>query len=218
MGRKTGAIKTFSSLWQNHEKLYFSIFYNALTQLKISDEQRNDEDAISEELCPILRRICFEHIMDVRTPEWERPIQPVKKEELKGGKTRKRPDFSCTLLNSMALSKEMYEIPLHIECKRLGKKVGSWNLIKNYVNNGIERFDITSHEYGKLAPSGMMIGYIINMEPLVIIDEVNKCLPVLFTRLDKTFSNKVSYYNQKLLRKNVKPKRFKLIHLWADLR
>ena len=42
MARKTGAIKTFTSLWQDHVKLYYSIFHNALDQLTISEKQRKE--------------------------------------------------------------------------------------------------------------------------------------------------------------------------------
>ena len=153
MARRSGTVETFIALWQRHENLYYSIFYEALILLVINEEQRKDEDAISEVLCPILNTVCFEHERDITPPVWESPIQPVINEELKGGKIRKRPDFTCTCINSFANSSEMYAIPFHVECKRLGTTIGSWNLIKNYVKNGIKRFDSSEHEYGKRAPS-----------------------------------------------------------------
>ncbi len=176
MARKNGKIKSFMLLWMRHEKLYYSIFFEALQQLNINDVQRNDEDAISEALCPILKKLCFNHERDVRTPDWEKPIQPAKIEELKGGKIRKRPDFTCNFLNSLADSSDTYEIPFHVECKRLGKKIASWDLNKNYVTNGIKRFDNSDHEYGKRAPSGMMLGYVVNMERNAILKTVNNHL------------------------------------------
>ena len=99
MARKAGTVKPFLALWQCHENLYYSIFYKALKRLNINDVQRKDEDAISEALCPVLTEVCFEHIEDVSTPKWEGSIQPVTKDELKGGKSRKRPDFTCSLTN-----------------------------------------------------------------------------------------------------------------------
>ena len=218
MARKTGAVKSFIVLWERHEKLYYSIFYEALKRLEINDVQRKDEDAISEALCPVLNDVCFEHSQDVRVPDWEKPIQPALKEELKGGKTRKRPDFSCNFVNSLANSSDMYTIPFHVECKRLGETVGSWNLNKNYVINGITRFDCKTHEYGKRAPSGMMIGYIVNMEPALILDNVNKYLPEKLQKLHFVFMKKVVSYEQKLNRKKMKPEKFNLFHLWVDLR
>jgi len=216
MARKSGSIKTFPALWQNHENLYFSIFSRALNQLKVSDKLRKDEDAISEALCPILARICFKK--RVKKPDWEKPIPPVANNDLKGGKTQKIPDFSCSLLNSFANNVETCEISFHVECKRLGKTVGSWNLNKNYVANGVKRFDIKSHEYGKSAPSGLMIGYIVNMEPNTILNKVNAYLGGQFPKLNFGFSKKTASCIQNLIRKEVKPEQFKLIHLWADYR
>ncbi len=218
MARKIGAIKTFASLWQDHENLYYSIFHSALEQLILSNKQKKHEDAISEALCPVLNKICFEHDLDVKIPAWEQPIPPAEPEDFKGGNFGKRPDFTCSLTNSMATIAKMYTIPFHVECKRLGKTPGSPNLNKNYVINGIKRFDIKSHEYGKLAPSGMMVGYIVNMEPDLIIAKVNKYLPKDFPELNIDFSEKVVSCEQKLSRKNVKPKKFKLFHIWTDLR
>lgn len=218
MARKIGTIKTFLSLWMAHEKLYYSIFYDALEQLTITDTQRHDEDAISEALCPILKKICFESVLDVRTPDWEKPNQPSITEELKGGKIRKRPDFTCNFLNSFADCPEMYEIPFHVECKRLGKTVGSWNLNRNYVTNGIKRFDCHDHEYGKRAPSGMMLGYMVNMQQTAILDVVNKQLYSQLPELNFSFTQKVVSCEQKFIRKKVGPERFKLVHLWSDLK
>jgi len=218
MARKMGAVKTFIDLWQNHENIYYSIFYEALTRLEINEKQRKDEDAISEALCPILREVCFEHKEDIKLPAWENPIQPVKGSELKGGKSRNRPDFSCNLVNSLADCSEVYEIPFHIECKRLGKTKGSWNLNRNYVTSGIGRFESESHEYGKRAPSGMMIGYIVSMEPDSILEKVNEHLPALLPQLCFSFTRKNSLCEQALERKNIDPKAFKLLHLWSDLR
>jgi len=219
MARRVGAVKTFIALWQCHEKLYYSIFYEALKRLEIDDDRRKNEDAISEALCPVLYDVCFEHSQDVIIPDWEKPIQPVLKEELKGGKVRKRPDFSCNLINSSPdCTRETYLIPFHVECKRLGDTAGSWNLNKNYVTNGIKRFDCKSHEYSKRAPSGMMVGYIVSMEPTLILEKVNNYLPDKLQKLGFAFKKKVVTCEQKLMRKEVKPEEFKLIHLWTELR
>lgn len=218
MARKIGTIKSFLLLWMEHEKLYCSIFDEALQQLEINEEQRKNEDAISEALCPVLREVCFKHERDVRTPVWEAPNQPANTDELKGGKIRMRPDFRCNFLNSFPVSPETYEIPFQVECKRIGKTVGSWNLNKNYVSNGINRFDCKTHEYGKRAPSGMMIGYIVNMEQTAVLEAVNKHMPDERLELKFEFTQKVVPCEQNLNRKHVKPSEFKIIHLWADLR
>jgi len=220
------SLSSFAVLWQRHERLYIEVFSSALQVLTTKEITLDDEDAISEILCIILNQVCFElgqsRNIEVRTPVWEGPIQPVVADELKGGKIRKRPDFNCKCSNRFALFAEEHEIPLHVECKRLGdSSSSSWNLSKNYVDNGTQRFDSITHEYGKRAPSGLMIGYIVGMTPETILTKVNgyqkKSLPSnpamefdfgdgnLFTSL------------QPLTRKHVLPERFKLIHLWVDL-
>ena len=99
----------------------------------------------------------------------------------------------------------------------------SWVLNRNYVTKGIKRFDCSSHEYGKRASSGIMIGYIINMEPKEILKEVNQYkkkylsyiadITMAFNRKSIIFSDK-----QNFQRKNVTPNEFNLTHIWVDIR
>ena len=217
MARRSTPIGSFKQLWQRHEDLYFNIFVDALNLLQITEKQRKDEDAISEGLCPVLQQVCFDHPQKPQTPDWEKPIKPVSEDELKGGKVRKRPDFICTIVNTFAQSPEMHEISLHIECKRLGKTRKSWNLNKNYVENGILRFDCLSHEYGKRAPSGIMIGYIVDSPPQDILKKVNTYTKELKIKLSFKFVSKVEICESSLLREYVNPENFKLIHIWAEL-
>lgn len=225
MARRT--LRTSSELWEQHETLYVYIFSIALTRLAQKNCLSDDEDKISEQLCPILNDVCFEESKkqdcEIHTPDWEKPIQPIQNNELKGGKKRKRPDFTCKCYNPFATCSEDYEISLHIECKLLGNPTSkSWILNKKYVTNDIKRFDSKNHEYGKRASSGMMIGYIISMEPEKIADEVNKNIEKHIPDhrvLSFRFVNPpVFKENQQLNRKNVKPTSFRLIHLWVDLR
>lgn len=141
----------FTILWKRHESLYLMIFSTALNELADARRLSGDEDAVSEKLCPILRSVCFNvarsQNREIRTPSWEPPIPPVTEDELKGGKIRKRPDFTCSCYNSFAGSAEEHEIPFHVECKLLGSLTSpSWILNRNYVNYGIKRFDSTEHE------------------------------------------------------------------------
>jgi len=91
-------------------------------------------------------------------------------------------------------------------------------IIRNYVCNGITRFDSSDHEYGKRAPSGMMIGYIVNMEQSAVLEAVNKHIPDEQLELNFEFTQKVVSCEQNSNRKHVKPSVFKIIHLWTDLR
>jgi len=219
-------VPSFSSLWQKHETLYMGIFTMALQRLSGEQCDMTNEDTISEHLCIVLNAICFEESRnnncEIRTPDWEKSVQPVNDSELKGGKAGK-PDFTCKCTNPFAASADEHEISFHIECKRLGLPTSArWILNKNYVTNGIKRFDSRLHEYGKRAFSGMMIGYIISMSPEKILDEVNiyqkkHCSYNPAIEFDYVKGN-VQQYRQILNRKNLKPKLFKLVHLWVDLR
>jgi len=220
-------LSPFTTLWNRHILLYSEVFSTALQELSELASISGDEDAISEILCPILNRVCFNfgrsRNQELQTPYWEAPIQPVTGDELKGGKIKKRPDFSCKCINPWAASPEKYEISLHVECKRLGYPTSAtWILNENYVKNGIKRFDSKIHKYGKRADSGIMIGYIISMMPQEIISEVNdyqKKHEPEYPEI-KFFFNTTTLFNtiQDIKRKNVMPARFKLIHLWVDLR
>jgi hypothetical protein len=220
------AIPSFSVLWEKHETIYISIFILALQRLWTDRCDTGDEDMISERLCPILNTVCFEESQkdngEIRTPDWEKPIQPVTDSELNGGKIRKRPDFTCKITNPFACNPYEHEIPLHVECKRLGAPTSSsWILNKNYVVNGIKRFDSGEHGYGKRASSGMIVGYITSMSPKIILNEVNthqKEHCSNYPAIEFEFvKNKVQQYQQKFDRKNLKPELFKLVHLWIDL-
>lgn len=220
-------IPSSSELWQKHVHLYITVFSVALENLASISCDTSDEDKISEELCPILNQVCFQKNKvsdcEVRTPDWEKPIQPITDMELKGGKKSKIPDFTCKLTNTLAASPEEHEVSLHVECKRLGNRTSpSWKLNKNYVTNGIMRFDSKTHKYGMRADSGMMIGYIISMSPQNILNEVNTHFkqncpndPEITFKFNE---KKVQRCQHKLNRNNVKPGKFELTHLWVELK
>ena len=225
MGRRQ--LSPFETLWKRHILLYSEVFSEALQELSESASISGDEDDISEILCLILNQVCFNfgksRNQELQTPYWETPIQPVTGNELKGGKIKKRPDFTCKLINPWAASPEKHEISLHVECKLLGYPTSAtWILNKNYVKNGIKRFDSKIHEYGKRADSGMMIGYIISMTPQEIESEVNdyqKKHEPEYPEINFFFDTTTLFNTiQNIKRKNIMPARFKLIHLWVDLR
>ena len=217
----------FETLWRRHVLLYSEVFSEALQELSKLASLSGDEDAISEKLCQILNQVCFKfgksRNQELQTPNWEIPIQPVTGDELKGGKIKKRPDFTCKCVNIWADSPEKYEISLHVECKLLGFPTSaSWILNENYVKNGIKRFDSKIHRYGKRSDSGMMIGYIVSMSPKEIEFEVNdyqKKHEPEYPEIKFAFDTAILFKTiQDIKRKNVMPAQFELIHLWVDLR
>jgi hypothetical protein len=212
--------------WKRHVALYTEVFSSALKELAGRKAVTGDEDTISESLCPIFTQVCFRMSRDgkgeVREPVWEQPRQPVTDEELTGGKKRYRPDFTCSFYNDKASRPEDLTIPFHIECKRLGHPTSpSWNLNRNYVTDGMARFDSSEHQYGKRAPAGMMIGYIISMCPGDIENEVNDHRDVRLKHFPRlSFAWNTGYVHrteQAITRQHVAPAKFSLTHIWADL-
>lgn len=221
------SLPEFAFLWQQHESIYLTIFIQALHMLSDKQTITGDENAISKTLCPFLTFCCRVESRlsnrDISTPIWEAPIAPASEDELSSENEPKRPDFTCKLCNPYASTAEEYEISFHVECKLLGNPTSpTWILNKNYVSNGIMRFDSPDHEYGKRSSSGLMIGYMIDMPPEQILNEVNnhqagKCPHNEAITFDFTQESVHRSY-QYLQRVNLKPNDFKLTHLWVDLR
>ncbi|MGB6068898.1 MAG: hypothetical protein WBG50_29150 [Desulfomonilaceae bacterium] len=67
----------------------------ALRRLSENGCDSTNEDDISEQLCLLLREICFEEFREndreIPIPDWDGPISPATKNELKGGKKRNVP-------------------------------------------------------------------------------------------------------------------------------
>lgn len=224
MARKVrDSIPCKQKLWEKHEKLYKSIFIASLKSLAKKGCSKGMENSISEQMCPIIQKECFKrhqmHHMEIAKPIWEGPISPVTDEDLLQRDFNKRPDFTCNVNNAFPESYEDLYIPFHIECKLLGEPNSpGWNFNKNYVINGINRFDSHKHSYGKRANSGMMIGYIFDMEPQKIFEEVSCHSDHELNSSVLVFHERVSESEQFLDRKHIVPKNFKLIHAWVDLR
>ncbi len=194
MARK---FKRSKNLWQRHEDIYQNLFMDALSELKINNAVSMSEDEISEKLSIVLQKLCYGTGYEIKQPVWEKQIQPLSESEEKGGKTNKRPDFTCDLLDPTAKF-ENSQIPLHVECKLLGKKNNNWVLCKKYVANGMCRFDSSEHEYGKRASSGIMIGYIINSTSKEIQQKINSHIRTPFSQLSISLSQQIGSTTQSI--------------------
>jgi len=216
MARRNKDLPGRVRIWSRFVALYIEIFCQALELLQITDEMKKNESRISEELCPKLQGICFNNKDKPETPRWEQPKMPITQDEVAKANNAKRPDFTCSFVDTSAETPEMHEVSLHIECKRLGIKTSSWNLNKNYIDNGINRFDSLTHEYGKRANDGIMIGYIVSSTKLTIQQEINRSLPGNIEQLKFKGKSKIEKVITHFTRKNVKPLDFTLHHIWAD--
>jgi hypothetical protein len=224
---ETSKIKDFSDAtldWNRFVDSYVNVFVRALNKLQGSKYPLPaDEVSLSKMLVELLKQSCVEILEETGIrwgiPQWERPIPPKNLTEPQRGMTEKRPDFTCVYPNRRPGFLDNYEVHLHIECKLLGKHERHQ---KQYVVEGIKRFDTESHKYGENAPAGLMIGYIFSKSPEDIQEKVNKHITEQLTyhpRLQFTFNSKpVHKYTGKFVREAVQPSEFSIVHIWVDLR
>ncbi|MDR3199587.1 MAG: hypothetical protein LBU34_17095 [Planctomycetaceae bacterium] len=214
--------------WDIFVNRYIELFLHALVKLREeSDLDESNENSISERLLIRLRESCCEFMnkRDIRlyVPVWECPIQPTSLQDSRGGQLGKRPDFTCVFPNPRPGSHENYERYLHIECKVIGRGSAIESRDKrNYVSEGILRFDNTEHKYGKNAQTGIMIGYIVGETLEHIQESINGFIQTYINyhrplQFDFNEINICQSHNQ-FERQHVLPVNFLLVHIWIDLR
>jgi hypothetical protein len=210
-------------LWKKHVELYTDIFRQALIALSMLPKHGKKEPSISRQLNDLVRMECFKRGKEISYPICEVPIiQEIEDGDIDELKKSGRPDFTCRLKNQAAASYRKSELDFHIECKCLGHpKRNNWVFNKNYVNHGILRFDQEDKIYGKNVSHGMMIGYILSMNPDEICTEVCEELkrvrpnfpPVSISVTTRPLSEAV----QTLCREVIKPEEFTIFHLWVKI-
>lgn len=132
----------------------------------------------------------------------------------------KRPDFQWQLYNDSApINSNLYSTVFTIECKRLGDKVKNRNLFSAYTKQGILRFIDRKWSYGDGVKSGAMIGYIQSSNEKLILFQVNKInLKNSLNEIKPDQKQKgISILKQEIKREYIKPKDFKLNHIWVKL-
>ena len=216
MARKEATLPNSTETWLKFVELRIDIFCKALDLLNVTEDITNHEDKISKALNPKLITICRTLKLEIGIPVWDAKNRPSTDDDLKATFTNKRPDFTCNYYDTSAECNELYEINLHVECKRIGNNDPSWNLNMNYIKDGINRFDYLSHEYGKGSNDGIMIGYIISSTKLDIQEIINQNLPKNIEKLNFKTKNKVENITTKFVRENVEPFDFNMHHIWAD--
>ena len=206
MARKEKSLP-YNKSWTTFTNNCIQVFFVTLDLLIVTAEMKKNENKISKVLYKEMKDVCFKNKVVKHRPFWDAKIDD----------TEKRPDFTYGFNNSLAKSAALSEIDLHIECKCIGNnRSHSWSFNNNYINNGIKRFDSLTHEYGKNAFDGIMIGYIISSNKSDIQNEINGKLPQNIEKLDFKNGNKVEKISTKFMRENVKPSDFTMHHIWAD--
>jgi len=207
--------------WENWEKSVLEIFSTALLVLISRKPLPDKEDDLNRLLAQIVRKCrlewCKANDMEFPGhPFYQVQGQPDPGDSVKKPKENKIADFTWGFTDFLNNEDKNY----HVECKRLCEN--KYHYCKEYVENGIRRFVEKEWSYGYECESGLMIGYIQDMEFEDIFHWVNRyaqkhSLPSL--KLKGRWQKKyISRLENCLNRREVPISPFKLVHLWADLR
>lgn len=208
-------------LWRNHELRVQAVLQDAL--LLLDRDPGDDEPALNRKLymCVLqanrARQVRGQEAFDY-PPEYEARNAPTPDTEGKPAEN-KIPDFAWRYLDPDVEDSRRSSRDYHVECKRLGATTPSgWDLNRNYVANGVNRFRDDEFRYGKDVATGAMVGYIESMTPDDVLDEVNAAARDLgFPEVDhvSTHSDRLLEHECLLTRRfPVSP--FRISHLWVE--
>jgi hypothetical protein len=207
--------------WENWEKSVLEIFSMALLQLISRKPLPDKEDDLNRRLSIIVRECkrewCIENNRELQGhPIYHAYGQPTPGHEIKQPEENKIPEFTWGFTDYLDKVERNY----HVECKRLCQD--KYHYCKEYVTNGIKRFVEMEWGYGYGCESGLMIGYIQEMEFEDILYWVNhyarKHSIAPLTLEGQWQRGDISCLENILERPRVPVSPFKLMHLWADLR
>lgn len=214
-------------MWYKHERRVLEIVCQALAELRQVQLLTEDEPALNRELHFCLRRVNARLHRQGRglasPPIWEGQNQPLVDDQTRAARENKRPDFQWGFVNLQETDDDRASMLYTIECKRLGKAASRWILNVNYVENGVVRFVVEEHGYGKAARSGAMVGYVQSMPFAQILAEVNvaaneRLLPPIALDDDTWSEGGVTRLGHRLTRPASLLSPFDLRHIWVDLR
>jgi hypothetical protein len=147
--------------------------------------------------------------------------QPDPDDETRTAREHKRPDFQWVFIDRYEMDVRRSSKQFVVECKRLGKPArANWVFNINYVGQGICRFRDPQWSYAQRFPSGVMVGYLRQMESGQVLKEVNDesrkmLLPELMLIGAWNF-DKVNHLEHSFERSfDVSP--FQIRHLWIQL-
>jgi hypothetical protein len=207
--------------WESWEKSVLEIFSMALLELISEKTLPEKEDGLNRMLSVIVRKCKREWCIANNRELQGHPIyhacgQPSSKHRIKQPKENKIPEFTWGFTDYL----EEVERDYIVECKRLCQD--KYHYCKEYVTSGIKRFVEKEWSYGYGCKSGLMIGYIQEMEFEDILYWVNyyarKHSFAPLTLEGQWQTEDISRLENILDRPRVPVSPFKLVHLWADLR
>lgn len=211
-------------LWLTRRAHYIAVIERSLVLLQLRSEL-----PISER--KLVRELHFTSVTARRELDpkglYERPVFETQNlpdseyEELEPFED-KRPDIQWFHDDEDAADDRHRERSFAIECKRLGNRTASgWDLNKQYVTGGVQRFRSPDWRYGNMMGEGMMIGFVQDMELPAVLSVVNAHLmneSVDSLQIEATFvKNGVSRLRHEFER-SFPQSPFRLLHRWLDIR
>lgn len=219
------ALESADTRWQRFVSVRLAFFAQALLMLTDEPNLPLDENVISNCLDLKLRDILFvynkKHGTEERLPKRELPLPATDRKEAESDQL-KRPDFSCSFVNPHAITSAESEVSFHVECKIIGASSSSgWNYNDHYVVDGMARYDLGTHKYGRYVEDGLMIGFLYGKKAIDVEVDVNATIKAklhYYPALKVMNSKKGSYEGrQEIVRRSVLPSKFTLHHKWIEL-
>lgn len=215
--------------WEKYEQAVQGVFSEALKRLAAMPKLAKAEIPLNLEVLRIARRVHQEQFLAGRylfdfTIHHDRTNPPEPDDSALSARLRKRPDFVCAIKDMQAADYRRSQVSYGIECKRLGKMEDGLVFNDLYSEKGISRFMTVEHQYAKGCASASMIGYLQDMDPDTVFDEVvkfsrNRSIPSLVKAAMGWANKTVTLLSQPSLDRTFAPNDpIRLHHYWVDLR
>jgi len=219
----SGPQLTSRNLWAAREAKFFAILIRALVLLRECSSLPEAEVDLNRKLYFCLLRATRElYPEEELAPVTECNNQPGPNDEARALREQKRPDFQWVYLDRYESDPERSSRQFVVECKRLGKALGTkWIFNLNYTNHGIIRFRELEWAYAKRAPRGVMVGYWQSMGADELLNEVHagsreESLPDLIISGNWNPGGVTRF--EHIFERSFEISPFSLHHLWIDLR
>lgn len=209
--------------WKRFEGSIFEVIELAIDLLRKKDKLPLNEDDLNRELyfCLVTANYQLQKMnKGLETPPfYESNNQPRVEDKIRAQREFKRPDFQWSITDIYEQDSKMSSKQFVLECKRLGKAVGTWVLNENYINHGIKRFIDQEHGYAYGVISSAMLGYIQSMESEDILSEVNtNVVKIKQAQLKKQSNNNSILRLSHEIKKDFPINTLRLEHIWLDIR
>jgi hypothetical protein len=206
--------------WENWEREILSVICNALTELISEKPDDKAEDLLNRRLATLIRKHKLEYELKndryiMGSCLYHVPGQPDINDRFKLSRENKIPEFTWEFSDYIKKISRDY----HIECKRLCKDVNNYS--REYVLSGIVRYLDMKWSYGINCKSGLMIGYIQDLEHSLFFTKINshcKTHGINSIKVKGSFNKKGISQLQHIFTRSFHHSPFKLRHFWVDLR